>query len=224
MELNNPIKNVRLSFACDKNFDAMTPCSTGRHCDACNKVVIDFTNKTMADYEAAFEATTEICGRFEVSQLAVVQIPNTWMSRIAATVALIVGLGAFNTELSAQKATSRPSQGQKVVYPVKMHGIAIAPSSNLPFAMKNELLEAFKKELPVFSDSLSGTMSFGFSLDEAGNLTNLTIRKSLDPAFDQAVLQLLAKLNFISVKKDENTYPAKTYFHKLIVMNGVIAK
>jgi hypothetical protein len=48
----------------------MTPASGGRHCAACAKTVVDFTQKTDAEILAALrQATGETCGRLRADQL-----------------------------------------------------------------------------------------------------------------------------------------------------------
>jgi len=65
---------------CNEDWDKMTPDATGRFCLACNKSVIDFTNKPPEEIQHFFlkNQNKEICGRFKNSQLDVVsiQIPS----------------------------------------------------------------------------------------------------------------------------------------------------
>gem|GEM_PF-2298030 len=37
------IKKIELSFACDEDWNKMTPVEIGRHCSSCEKSVIDFS-------------------------------------------------------------------------------------------------------------------------------------------------------------------------------------
>ncbi len=65
------IKKIELSFACDEDWNKMTPVERGRHCSSCQKSVIDFSAFTdrqiIAFYEESNNAST--CGRFRVGQL-----------------------------------------------------------------------------------------------------------------------------------------------------------
>jgi hypothetical protein len=56
---------------CAESWAAMTPTATGRHCAACQKTVVDFTQKTDAEILAYFRqvGTGRTCGRFHVGQL-----------------------------------------------------------------------------------------------------------------------------------------------------------
>ncbi|MBO0359501.1 carboxypeptidase-like regulatory domain-containing protein [Hymenobacter sp. BT186] len=55
---------------CHENWAAMTPDAQGRHCAACNKVVLDFTQKTDAEILALLQRTAAPCGRFRADQLS----------------------------------------------------------------------------------------------------------------------------------------------------------
>ncbi|TGE22481.1 hypothetical protein E5K00_13300 [Hymenobacter aquaticus] len=74
----------------------MTPQGAGRHCAACQKVVVDFTQKTDAEILAVLaQAAGAACGRFGASQLGRVLQPLPapqgaawWQTALAATVAL----------------------------------------------------------------------------------------------------------------------------------------
>lgn len=55
---------------CHENWDAMTPQDKGRHCQSCNKVVVDFsvmTDRQVLDYFKNAQGNT--CGRFHNDQL-----------------------------------------------------------------------------------------------------------------------------------------------------------
>jgi hypothetical protein len=61
---------------CNKGWDNMTPHSSGpitigRHCDTCDKVVVDFTQMNKEEIKTYFieKAGTKICGHFKVSQV-----------------------------------------------------------------------------------------------------------------------------------------------------------
>ena len=236
MEPNDPIKNVRLSLTCDKNFDTMTPCSTGRHCEACNKVIIDFTDKTMADYHAILEQNTKVCGHFHISQLAAVTIPNTWMSRIAATMALVVGLSVTTNTLEAQK-TSHKSKIRKEPWsdgfwvgmcytrpePITHKGYLLRePAVELSTLWKNQLNGLLLKGHLVFPDNISGAIKIVFSLDEAGRLFDIAISESFNAEIDASILVLLTSLCLGGIEKEEDYDPNKRYAYQLDIDNGRI--
>jgi hypothetical protein len=61
---------VQIPQPCHERWEAMTPTTTGRHCAACQKTVVDFTLKTDAEILAHLaRASGEICGRLGTDQL-----------------------------------------------------------------------------------------------------------------------------------------------------------
>lgn len=83
---------------CNESWDAMTPQDKGRHCQSCNKVVVDFsvmTDRQVLDYFK--NATGNTCGRFHNDQLQRPLIephkqPSKWNYFIASIASFFVGL------------------------------------------------------------------------------------------------------------------------------------
>lgn len=62
--------NISIPFPCHENWDAMTPETQGRHCKACDKVVVDFTNMSDEEIIIYLQKTKEnTCGRMTKHQL-----------------------------------------------------------------------------------------------------------------------------------------------------------
>lgn len=83
---------------CHENWDAMTPQDKGRHCQSCNKVVVDFsvmTDRQVLDYFKNAQGNT--CGRFHNDQLQRPLIepqkqPGKWNYFLASIASFFVGL------------------------------------------------------------------------------------------------------------------------------------
>lgn len=95
---------------CHENWAAMTPDAQGRHCAACNKVVLDFTQKTDAEILALLQRTAAPCGRFRADQLGrpllmpPVPAPR-WRTWLAAAATLLWLRELATQPVAAQKAT-----------------------------------------------------------------------------------------------------------------------
>lgn len=65
------MKNLRIPDPCSENWELMSPQEQGRFCSACNKCVIDFTQKELKEIEQILEEKPKgsICGRFYDYQL-----------------------------------------------------------------------------------------------------------------------------------------------------------
>ena len=68
----NPTK-ILIPKPCNKGWDNMTPNSSGRHCDTCDKTVVDFTQMDKEEIKTFFiqKAGAKICGHFRASQVEV---------------------------------------------------------------------------------------------------------------------------------------------------------
>ncbi|MDF7812684.1 carboxypeptidase-like regulatory domain-containing protein [Hymenobacter sp. YC55] len=79
---------------CHENWATMTATTQGRHCAACNKVVVDFTEKTDAEILALLSQVSSTCGRFREDQLQRPLLPPPmptprWRTWVAATAAVL---------------------------------------------------------------------------------------------------------------------------------------
>ena len=89
-----PQPTIQLPQPCPESWAAMTPTPGGRHCAACQQVVVDFTQKTDAELLAYFRqvAGGSTCGRFRAGQLErplrPAPAPTRWRSWLGAALAL----------------------------------------------------------------------------------------------------------------------------------------
>lgn len=60
---------INIPEPCHEDWNKMTPKEQGRHCDTCNKTVIDFTKKTNEQIIKTIAANENLCGRFKNQQL-----------------------------------------------------------------------------------------------------------------------------------------------------------
>lgn len=60
---------INIPEPCHEDWNKMTPKNQGRHCDACQKTVIDFSTKTDEQVIKTIESTGNLCGRFKTQQL-----------------------------------------------------------------------------------------------------------------------------------------------------------
>jgi TonB family protein len=106
MQNREQIKGVELKFICNENWDKMHPVEGGRHCDVCNKKVVDFTNKDQNDFTKAWEeAEGKLCGRFKAKQT--VHLPQFRFDRAAAIAATSTLLLATACNVDGQKTVGK---------------------------------------------------------------------------------------------------------------------
>ena len=98
------IANVKLLFACDKNWNSMSACIDGRYCKFCDKRIIDLTTTSSEEIRKIYSISNgNVCGRFKASQIisAPSQRPNLF-KQIAVTFLLFFGINIYSKNLIAQ--------------------------------------------------------------------------------------------------------------------------
>lgn len=93
---------------CKESYDAMTPEAGGRHCDACDKFIPDFTRMSDAEVLAHFRKTRgKICGKISQSQLdrvnAMEERPSAAWKKVAAGLATLGLVGAVQAQTPAEE-------------------------------------------------------------------------------------------------------------------------
>ena len=109
---------LTIAKPCHENWNMMSPKTEGRYCDACEKVVTDFT-KMNDDELIAFMSTKQAhaCGRFREDQVQLTKKNpiNTFKFKIAASFALIFTRFLFSSEAKAQDNTGTETSKGNVV-------------------------------------------------------------------------------------------------------------
>lgn len=72
------MKNLYIPEPCSEDWESMSPQEKGRFCSACNKCVIDFTQKQPQEIQQIIEEKKEeqVCGRFYNHQLKMTDPPE----------------------------------------------------------------------------------------------------------------------------------------------------
>jgi hypothetical protein len=118
---------IHIPTPCHESWDAMTPTATGRHCAACAKTVVDFTEKTDAEILSYLaRASGELCGRVRAEQLGRTLLPAVpvrtsarWRSWLTAVVAAWGLREGSSLPAAAQVPTEQQAHqpGKKPTYP-----------------------------------------------------------------------------------------------------------
>ncbi|MGI4864091.1 MAG: carboxypeptidase-like regulatory domain-containing protein [Janthinobacterium lividum] len=111
-----PSTVIRIAQPCAESWAAMTPTAAGRHCAACQKVVVDFMAKTDAEILAYFRQSSgkQACGRFWAGQLARPLAP----SDAATTGRWRAWLAALAAVWSLRLVARQEAQGQPIILPI----------------------------------------------------------------------------------------------------------
>jgi len=148
---------ITIPEPCSEAWNEMQPVDSGRHCDNCQKTVVDFTRMTDAALLEYVQWNGLDCGMFRNEQLdrVILPLPKTkgknWMLRLAASLLLMVG---WNKEGVAQKK-SKPHTSQNPSD--KNHDEAEKQDENKSLTTPNKSV----KSVPGFVD--------GVAMDSYGN-------------------------------------------------------
>ncbi|MET4105857.1 hypothetical protein [Hymenobacter sp. UYP22] len=71
---------VSLPAPCPASWADMTPAPGGRHCAACNKVVVDFTSMTTAEVVAYLQRHPYACGKFSPAHTNPISSWAPWLA------------------------------------------------------------------------------------------------------------------------------------------------
>lgn len=97
-------KQLQITQPCREDWNDMSPKQQGRHCEACDTVVVDFKGKSREEIADYFEnAEGRVCGRFSTEQLDV-QPAAKWRPGVKAAAASV--LAAAGLAGNAQAATA----------------------------------------------------------------------------------------------------------------------
>jgi hypothetical protein len=97
---------VKMIFKCDQDWDQMESMGTGRYCTLCNKVVHDFTERSIEEIPSSKNG--ELCGMFRVEQLEPDLIPIKIPGSVkAAVITLGTLVGLEVNEVHGQDATQK---------------------------------------------------------------------------------------------------------------------
>jgi|GEM_PF-3168244 len=166
-----PILNVRLQ-ACSEEWSRITPLAQGHHCATCDRVVVDFTNSTAADLEAAHADSPDgrLCGRFRPEQLVPKPALRPKLRRFLVALVLVCGLGLTSREAWAQVragATCVPSPELLLKTPEDFNPVVLAHEAEPvlpplgPLPERSLVLGMMMEQMPVYKHGGSeGLMSY----------------------------------------------------------------
>lgn len=95
---------IQILEPCHEDWNLMTPSGKGRHCEACDKVVVDFTRSTKREIAKYIANNENICGRISEEFLGVTLEDEKEKKSFGLNglVATVVNLLAITTAMNAQ--------------------------------------------------------------------------------------------------------------------------
>lgn len=120
---------ISIPAPCPASWAEMTPAPGGRHCAACNKVVVDFSSMNTAEATAYLQRHPEACGRFKPEQINPLSSWAPWLA------AAVLTLSSCETSPSASSTLSpEPPAKETLVHPdsILVHGRVVDKGSGQP--------------------------------------------------------------------------------------------
>ena len=109
-------KTLTIGSPCEEDWNKMTPNQEGRHCDVCDKTVVDLTQKTQPEMVAIFESKGgDMCGRMWMPKAAKVTggpLPVLHGRLRQFALALLVALGILPMTALKVQAQGKPVPGK----------------------------------------------------------------------------------------------------------------
>lgn len=139
---------LKVTNPCTENWDNMTPQKQGRHCDSCNKTVVDFTQFTDKQLIDFFKKVTDnICGRatkYQLQRQMVYTEPSKHplLSKFVFGTTLLAGLTTAATAQQNGKQISQTHQldNKKDSVTESIETINPAISQEIPYAPPLEIM------------------------------------------------------------------------------------
>ncbi|MCT4582020.1 MAG: carboxypeptidase-like regulatory domain-containing protein [Flavobacteriales bacterium] len=172
--------NINIGTPCSENWKTMLPNTTGKHCEKCNKSVIDLRHKSTSEIRELVHQhqRSSMCVRAYSFQLDDYQYVQP-LKRLAFALLIVFGSTLFSLSAKAQKATQKMKEtyltNKQQASESKLKGI-VSDETGEPLPFANVIL--------IHNDTIiKGTTTdfdgkYHFDLDESYYNKKYTIRVS----------------------------------------------
>ena len=81
-----PTNKIHIENPCEVNWQEMTPGKDGRFCNSCNKIVVDFTNKSLNEIQTHLTSSSlQVCGRYSMRHTSAANKWESFLNRFEIT-------------------------------------------------------------------------------------------------------------------------------------------
>ncbi len=197
------IQNVQLGFSCPLKREDMEVTEQGHFCSSCSKEVIDFTDKSQADFDKIIKASPQrICGAFKTSQLSQAFLKYAAATAIAGSTLLgacreidiipsdpiAIEEETFELGLFITGELLLPDEevlGLPITYPEPVGGI------------EQFYLALYKELKPPKGMEASGKVYLRLRIDETGKVTKVEVIKELAPSANKEAIRAVKAIDFL---------------------------
>jgi protein TonB len=193
--MNQEITNIRLQFACNKNWDNMTDADMGKYCHDCKKIVYDFTDAKQNEFLAIMaQNNNNVCGKFRMDQLT--QQPTlmpVWKKWLSAAM-ILIGINIFNNKAQAQKVDTAITIDERILSDTK------SSDTNRVFGIVNyepqfpgglaALLKFLKDNIQYKKGIIDGRVLITLIIKKDGSLTDIKAVRGVSPANNEEAIRV----------------------------------
>lgn len=225
----NPKLQLHIPTPCHENWNAMTPQAQGRFCNACAKVVVDFsmmTDKEVLDYMST--ASSNVCGRMSTEQLSkpLQAYPATRGFGWKYMWSLLVGSFLMTARSYAQgKVITQKPKTTQMPPVIRMGAVAYKEPDKKcePAKLEGKVVDEHGEPIPYASVIIKGTQK-GAMANEKGffSIPVSTINSSdflMISAVGYEALHIAVASGIAEIKKDSSSKEAYTVLNfKMVKM------
>jgi hypothetical protein len=188
--MSEQIKNIRLQFQCDVDWESMELVNGIKYCNHCQKNVYDFTDAKQHEFLMILaENNNNICGKFRHDQMTQNKtVTPGWKKWISAALVL-VGINILNNKATAQDKqdsikTKQPITNQNISFGIYGY------DAKFPGGEK-ALKEFIEENMHYTAGMRNGRVLVSFVVNKDGTLSDFRILKGLDALNDNEALRIL---------------------------------
>ncbi len=189
--MNQEITNIRLQFACTKNWDNMTAADAGKFCHDCKTIVYDFTNVKQNEFLTIMaQNNNNVCGKFRKEQLALQPVFMPVWKKLLSAAMILIGINIFNNKAQAQTKAATAAEQHTSPDSNKLFGMI---TTNDPkFLGGPEALSKFLLNNIQYKDGIiDGRVILVFTVKKDGSLSDIRAVRSVSPANSEEAVRVL---------------------------------
>jgi len=142
---NVTIKHTSLGRECSQKYEELTDSDDHKFCDACQSIVIDFTEFSDEELIAYFSTNKQVCGNFNIEQIAKpIQIRYTPIKSALLFIVSSISSLVFSKE-NINNTTTKPKTEQ-FPYFKDVNSIHVEPSDTIKKTKKSEGYKEIRKK------------------------------------------------------------------------------
>ena len=193
--MSQEIKNIRLNFSCDADWEGMGTINGLKHCDQCQKKVYDFTDAKQNEFlKILAENNNKVCGRFSAEQMAPTLPVGPLWKKWASAAMVLLGINIFYQKADAQSLKPHAVKQSLPASKTEMVVGDIAPPYDsmpeFPGGM-DKFNNFLLKNLHFEKGMKSGRVIISFMINKNGSLSGFKVERSVSLLNDNEAMRVL---------------------------------